>query len=344
MAQSITSQFNGVVFEDLLMSMVERMDAINKGLLGLHTGFNQDLHLPVIDVNGVVTGNVDDITAAYKAQPTLTTDSTGTADYDEPTKITLVDRMVFIDNIIPNAWRSVWNEYAPNFNQFLLDLQVNPKIQQGFSERILQRVSAVNAYNVWQGDTVTTGATYANFDGIFKKLADIGTGAGGYNETQGTATAALAAANIVDAFLATEQAVLDGNTGLYQSPDFKFVVSHKTASIYRDSQITQYTGKGPTDINVGGDFRTQTGASMDFRGIPIYASVGFPDNVIMATRTSLDPISSTLHLGLRNQGDMDYIKFDQVNAYSEAYFFKMAYSIGTAVTTPQDIYLYDVRP
>lgn len=343
MAQVVTSEFNGVVFENLLTSLVEPLDCLNKGLMGLHTGFNEDLHLPVIDVKGTVRGNVDDITGAYQPTPDLSTSRTANTSYTEPSKITLTDRMVWINNIRPNAYRSVWGVFAPSFDDFLLELQLNPKVQQAFFERITQRRSNVDAYNIWQGDTATTGATYANYDGIFKNLADIGSGTGGYVDVTPSGAAALSVTTIIGAMEELENEILDGNTGLYQDLDFKFIVSHKTAAIHRNAQISQYTGKGVVNTDPGASIRNRTGASSVFNGVPIFASVGFPDGVIMATRTNLDPLNSTLHLGLRNQGDLDYVKFGRLYDWSEEYFYKLAYSIGVAVTTPQDIYLYDVR-
>jgi hypothetical protein len=150
MAQSISSEFNGVVYPDLLMKLVEQMDIVQKGLVGQHTGFNEDLHLPVFEISGTTTGNVNDITGAYEASPTLSSSSTGTVTYTEPTKITLADRMVFVDNIIPNAWRSVWQDYAPSVQDLMVEMQVNPTIAQAVFERIVQLRSNVDAYTLWQ--------------------------------------------------------------------------------------------------------------------------------------------------------------------------------------------------
>lgn len=328
MAQSITSAFVGDVFEDLLTALVLKADIFEKNLAALHTGFNKALYLPVIDVTGTVVQD-------YKAQPTLTTDSSGVPTYAEEV-ISLTDKMVFIDGINPNAWRDVWNEFAPSFNQLMVDMQVNPQIAQAFIRKIVERVSNVNAFNIWQGDTTTTGATYAQFDGLLTKLI----AAGGYIDAKPTGTTGSITAANISTYLGYIRAVMLAKPELIAHPDNKIVVSHTTLGLYQDAEVA-ISGKGAYASNIT-DFSKNPG-EMQFYGIPIYASAGFPDDVILGTRMSMDPLNSTLHVGLRNVDDTDNVKFEQVNAYSESYFFKMAYSIGTEITTPQDIVLFDLR-
>jgi len=342
MAQSsITSEFNGVVFQDLFMSLVNRMDAVNKGLLGLHTGFNEDLHLPQFSISGTSVGKTNDITQAYNPARDPATDSSGQAVYNEKTKIQLEDREIFIPNVQPNAWRSVWQEYAPNIDELMLELQVNPTIQQAFFERIVELNSNVTAFQVWQGDTATTGATYSNYDGIFKQLADLGSGSGGYIDVTPSGASAITSSTVLDAFDEVEEFMVSDRQALYNHPDGKYIVSHKTLKAYRDAEIA-ISGKGATAGNTT-YFDLPAEGDMKYKGKRVFASEGFPDDVIMFTRTNPSPISSTLHLGFRNQADMDYVKFGRQHEYQEVYFFLMAYSIGTAVTTPEDIVIYDSR-
>ena len=111
--------------------------------------------------------------------------------------------------INPNAWRDVWNEYAPDFNSFMLEMQVNPDIVRAFVMKIVERVSNVNAFNIWQGDVTTTGATYAEFDGLLTKLL----AAGGYIDAKPTGTTgSITAANVLD-YLADVRASLLAKPG-----------------------------------------------------------------------------------------------------------------------------------
>ena len=328
MAQSITSAFVGDVFEDLLTALVLRADIFDKNLAALHTGFNRNLYLPIISVTGTLVQD-------YKAQPTLTTDSSGVPTYAEEL-ITLTDKMVFIDTITPNGWRAVWNEFAPSFNELMLEMQVNPEITRAFIQKIVARVSNNNAFNIWQGDTATSGATYAEFDGLLTKLL----AAGGYIDAKPTGTTgSFTASNINDYLNDVRQSML-AKPELISHPDNKIVVSHTTMGLYQDAQVA-ISGKGATQSNIT-DFSSNQG-EMLFYDIPVYASAGFPDDVLLGTRMSMDPLNSTLHVGMRNVDDAENVKFERVNAYSETYFFKMAYSIGTEITTPEDIVLFDLR-
>ena len=328
MAQSISSAFVGDVFEDLLTALVLKTDIFDKSLAALHTGFNKALYLPIIDVTGTLVQD-------YKAQPTLTTDSSGVPTYSEEL-ITLTDKMVFIDGINPNSWRAVWNEFAPDFNSLMLEMQVNPELTRAFITKIVERVSNVNAFNIWQGDVTTTGATYAEYDGLLTKLL----AAGGYIDAKPTGTTgSFTASNINDYLNDVRQAML-AKPELISHPDNKIVVSHTTMGLYQDAQVA-ISGKGATQSNIT-DF-SQNQGEMLFYDIPLYASAGFPDDVLLGSRLSMDPLNSTMHVGMRNVDDTENVKFERVNAYSESYFFKLAYSIGTEITTPSDIVLFDLR-
>jgi hypothetical protein len=128
------------------------------------------------------------------------------------------------------------------------------------------------------------------------------------------------------------EAIVD-NQALYQRQSLAIVVSPKTKYLYQKSEVA-VSGKGPLASTVRGR------EGIDFFGIPVVESFGFPENAILATYMDVDPMGSNLHVGLRNAQDDLTVDFDKKANGSQAWFFRMDYAIGTQVGVPADVIYY----
>jgi hypothetical protein len=321
MAQSITSNFTGEVWEGITMSLLQGIDIWDKNLASLIVEFNSSIYLPNLEVSG----NID-----QAFDPTgVESGTVGTLTYTE-VELDTTDRTVKIGTILPNGWRGVWREFAPSPTEAFETMMLNSKIRDAFVMRVLQKTQEVNSYNLWQGDTVTTGAPYANYDGLIKKVVDT---AGTVDATT-TGAATFTSSNIAG-YMATVYDTLVGKPALKSKAGVKFIMSHASKSLYQDAEIA-VSGKGPLYSQLG-----DTGSM--FKDVEVVASNGFPDNFILCTYTSTDPFASTLHVGMRNRNDIDSYQFGQVANGSLYWFLRLDYSIGTAITTPTDIIYFDAR-
>lgn len=321
-AQPTFSQntYAGEVFEGFLVRLVEGMDVFDKRLVALHTGINKRLVLPSITLSG-------NFVQDYAADPT----SSGSIAVGEK-YIDVTDKMVYVDDFNPNDWRRFWQPFAPTWREAFDYLTMNPKVRESFVSEILKAVGKVNVYNLWQGDTLGTGATYSEFDGIITKLLS----AGGYVDAAGTdAPAAFTAGNVGTA-LAAVMAEIVARPALHERPGLAMIVSNKTKYLYQQQQVAT-SGKGPIESTIDG----RTG--IDYYGVQIIASNGFPDNTILATYTDVDPLASNLHVGLRNVNDLTEIVFEKKANGSHNHFFRMDYSIGTQVGVPADCIYYGAQ-
>lgn len=321
MAQSISSNYTGDVWEGITMSLLQGIDIWDKNLASLIVEFNNSIYLPNVDVTGTIDQAFDPASVA--------SGTAGTLAYTE-VELATTDRSVKIGNILPNAWRAVWREFAPSPTEAFDQMMLNSKIRDAFVMRVLQKTQEVNSFNIWQGDTVTTGATYANYDGLVKKVVDT---AGTVDAT--TTGAATFTASNVAGYMNSVYDSLVAKPALKSKSNVKFIVSHLTKSLYQNSEIA-VSGKGPTYSQMGniGDM---------FKDVPVEASNGFPDNYILCTYTDTDPFNSTLHVGMRNRNDIDTYQFGQMADGSLYWFLRLDYSIGTQITTPTDIIYFDAR-
>lgn len=322
MPQTITTTYAGEAANAMLVSLVDGMDVLTKNLVYLHTGINYKMTIPVLDLTG-------DIVQAYAAEPS----SVGTFATTER-NFQMKDLTIYTSNINPNDWRSVWPQFAPSPSEAFNFLTMNATVRQAYFERLISKVSEVNAPNVWQGDDVTSpAATYNKYKGLLYRLKVDGSGQ--YTDVTPSGAAAFTSSNIDDA-LALVYDELVTRPSLHTSVDTVIICSHRTASLYQQ-YLVSISGKGSTSDNV---------AKIDeltFYGVRLVPSKGFPDNTLLCTYVNGgDPFASNLHLALRNANDDVSVTLGQKANGSHYWWLRMDYSIATAIGRYDDVIFYEV--
>lgn len=333
MASNITTNNVGEVWDAITMTLLQRLDVLDTdkggGLIGLHKGFNTNLYLPNFDLSGDKV-----IPFSAESVPTIVTGQGGSATDGDWTERTLgtTDLTFPIGNIIPNEWRAVWQEFAPNVNTPFKELMLNDAIRNAFIMRLVQYRGEFDSYTVWQGDTVTTGATYDAYDGIIKRVVD-GAGASGTQDLTTSGATTFSASNIIG-YLKTVYDGLLARPALKSAQGLKIIMSHEAMGFYEDAQVA-ISGKGRTDSDFGG--------VDNFRNIPIVTSNGFPNDFILCTYTNVNPLQSTLHMGMRNVQDAEDVEFAPYSDGARKWYFRLDYSMGTQITNLKDILFFDTR-
>jgi len=118
--------------------------------------------------------------------------------------------------------------------------------------------------------------------------------------------------------------------GMFGMPETKILVSKKTALFYMQAEEA-VSGKGRTSMDM------YNMDALDYYGVPVRYSNGFPDDYMICTYTSQDAAKSNLHFGIRNESDMTNVVFEKQANGSKGWVLRVDTGMGTQVGINADV-------
>lgn len=304
MALAITSTYAGEVLESFLQLAVTGNEIVQGGHIFVKSGIKKSYTLPRIKVDNLIQDRV--------ATPSA---GVGTFTMDEK-KLTPDDFMVYTE-FNPRDFEDMWRPFQPQGNLVFRTLAAN--VQVDMVAEIMKSVGNYMGKAIIQGDKIGS-APYDKFDGlIVKALADAAV-------IDVATPLTLTVGNVIGEMTRSLAAVPES---IEDHPNLKIFMSKATRKLYRDAIHGEtYKGEFVESDNV-----------KSFKGKPIVALSGFPDDRLLITHAAANR-TSNLWLGVDVENDADTVQVERLQANSELYFFKMLMKADTAIGWGQETVLY----
>jgi hypothetical protein len=304
---SVTSNFEGIVAEELMSLLHEGNQTIQKGSIFIKEGVTTKLHMPRLDV-------ANDPLGAYLADP-KTADVNGAIAYSERTLT--VSKSQFYDEINLMDYQDVWREFQPSGS--LNDLVTNPQIASAIIREVGMSIGSQISKNIWIGDT--SGGTLATnrFNGLIKAI-DAG------SAITVTPQGAITVSNIISVLGACTDAIPDS---LFDNPN---MIIHMSSTDYRlfqkASQALDFKG---ADLGEKGEAK--------YAGYEIRNYAGLPAGRVFVAYATAGR-DSNFYGGVYINDDAENVKIAKTGSMSDLHGVKVNIKFGCQVAKVEEVVSY----
>jgi hypothetical protein len=320
--------YAGEFYDIFLMKMILGFDTMRKGLIKVQSGIKKKGNVGTIDIDSFIQAKQDPPkfggNASVGGRPLVPDDVMGYMETD------------------PSVFNDHW--LAVQMNPALLDADLPATFESAAVNRIVQLNGNWMDKIYWRGvkddaaiaTAIASGLTATDnnlifTDGIIKICKDTLDAANVILTTSTTPAVALTKNNIIGKFDDIKAMILSSPDGAaaYNDPNFKFVVSYLTASLYGDAvKAQQYKGADVTQK-----------ASDSYDGKPIVSVGGIYDDTIWAGVATQDE-RSQLWMGCNEADEETQFRIAKLQANSEKVFIKMLAKFCAQIAIPEQCWLY----
>ena len=299
------TNYNGEVLEQLLTVATTSNEIVEKGLIHVIPGVSKKISIPRLRTGKMLR--------KHKEDPTVE-DSKGNFSYSEK-ELNPVDFMAFtVFN--PRAFESIWRPWQPKGD--LVFAELPPNAQNALLDALSKQVQFE------LGDHYVNGE-YGNdddhlFNGILTQAA----------KDTDIVVVETASTKMVDRLAAVRQKI---PVAIIDNPNLRILMSPSDFNKY-DDELT------------GRDYKNRDETTRNpklYKDIKIETLAIWPDDVIVATLCSPDPMTGNLFAAVNLQDDEHVIKIGPVSNMSELYFFKMLMKADTNIAFGEEFIVLDSR-
>lgn len=299
------TNYNGEVLEQLLTVATTSNEIVEKGLIHVIPGVNKKTSIPRIHTGKMLQKRKDN--------PSVN-DSKGDFTYSEQ-ELVPEDFMAFtVFN--PRSFESIWRPFQPKGN--LVFRELPPQVQN----QLLDALSKQVQFEL--GDHYING-TFGDgddqlFNGILTQAAKV----------DEVIVATCNSDKMVDRLKALRLKIPQA---IIENPNLRILMSTADFNKY-DDELTSRESKNTSE--------TTRNAKL-YKDIKIETLANWPDNLVVATLCSPDPMTTNLFAAVNLQDDEDVIQIDKVSNMSELYFFKMLMTADTNIAFGEEFVVLDNR-
>ena len=320
--------YAGEFYDRWIMKLVFGFQSMQKGLMFVQPGIKKQGTVGLLDVGGFIQAQQDPpkfgATATLAGRPLVPDPVMGYMEVD-PSKfeqhwLAVQMNPKLLDRDIPKSFESVVVNRIIQLNLNFMDLIA----WRGVKDNAAIATALSSGLAPSDNNLIFTNGYIA----IMKSLLPSGNLT---LTTSGTPAVALTAANIIGKFDAIKAQILGNTDGpaAYNDPNFKWIVSYKTGSLYGDAQKLQtYKGVDPTSAGV-----------KMYDGKPIVEVFGQYDDTIVGAVVSADETSS-LWMGLNAADEETQFRVAKLQNNSEKIFVKMLAKFCFQIARETQVWLY----
>lgn len=311
------NNYSGDVLFPFVLEAFSKNRTIQDGHVYIQGGINKKAFQPIIRKTG---NNIQ----AYSATPSAV------GGYAITERELTPQRLLILEDYIPQEMRDYWPEYAPAPGQPMLFTELPAELKRAMIETLFAELSWNIAQCIWAGKkTGSPDNAYPNdqFDGLLYQAIN-----GSCVDVSGTSPAAITSSNIKDILDDVYNAIPLEVRG---SQDMKIFMSTAAGEAYRDYLIGQ-TYKGA-------DVSTVAGLDgLKFKGKQVISLDEFPVDIVYAAKGSSNR-DSNLALGVTNVQNTELFDMGKKLAYQDVWFLKMIWSMGAQVWMPEYTVIYNAN-
>lgn len=299
------TNYSGEVLEQLLTVATTSNEIVEKGLIHVIPGVSKKTSIPRIHTGKMLQKRKDN--------PSVN-DSKGDFSYSEQ-ELAPKDFMAFtVFN--PRSFESIWRPFQPKGN--LVFRELPPQVQN----QLLDALSKQVQFEL--GDHYING-TFGDgddqlFNGILTQAAKV----------DEVIVATCDSDKMVDRLKAFRLKIPQA---IIENPNLRILMSTADFNKY-DDELTSRENKNTSE--------TTRNAKL-YKDIKIETLANWPDNLVVATLCSPDPMTTNLFAAVNLQDDEDVIQIDKVSNMSELYFFKMLMTADTNIAFGEEFVVLDNR-
>lgn len=302
------SAYSGEVLERLLVRATTSNELVSGGHIKIQPNVTKKFTIPRLKASKMLQ--------KYKEMPDWKKDAKGDFLYDE---VYLRPKEVMAFTVFnPRTFEHIWRPFQPQGNLVFAKLPAN--VQNQLLDEMAKVVDMELGYHFINGKYSDKEGDF--FNGILTRIL------------MNKAVQRLKATPITEKnILATSKSVKAAiPTPILKHKNLKIFMSRRDFESY-DAVITDKPYKGEDYTNMNPE---------RYKGIRIVVLPDWPDDVIVATHSSME-MDSNFWAGVSLKNDANVVQIDKVENAGELYFFKMLMKIDTQVVFGEDIVLYDAR-
>ncbi len=297
--------YNGEVLEKLLTVATTNNELVEKGLIHVIPGVSDKIAIPRLRTGKMLQKR--------KENPTVE-DSKGNFDYSEQS-LAPVDFMA-LTVFNPRAFEHIWRPFQPKGD--LVFRELPPSVQNELLDALSKQVQFELGHHYING--VYGDSDDELFNGILTQAA----------KDDDVIIASCNSTKMVDRLKALRLAI---PVSIIENPCLRILMSPADFNKY-DDELTGRESKNRDET---------TRNPKLYKDIKIETLAAWPDDLLVATLCSPDPMTSNLFAAVNLKDDEKVIKIGPVSEMSELYFFKMLMMADTNIAFGEEFIALDCR-